>query len=435
MYLAMQRLLILFVSVASFASAAHAQPAGTQPPAEPPSPSSEPTTAPTAAPPDAAKTPDIPAPAAPAVAAKPGDELPKRLSVGKESPGAFLSFGVNFQGWFIYDETIRKGMTEDVNLSTSTFRIRRLELSLGGEIIPKFVRYRTMFDPSRARDTLTTFTAVNAAGQNVTIRAPTGAISALQDFYITFLSDVAEVSIGQFKNQVSWDGFNSAAKIIMPERAFIANLVGGQRDLGIRIDKTFPKFMYSIGFFNGAGQNNLDTNNEKQVGLRLEVYPVKGLTIAGVTYDSIGYRSRAGTKDRWEGDLRYDNANFLFQSEFIRTRDVFADGAKPVNTQGFYAALAYTLKGLGSGNWKGDLQPVVRVGYYDPNIDADVDPSMVAASSFGGNDERTDFEVGLNYYLRGHEMKFQLSYDRQQFDQSDIKPANNEVILATQVWY
>ncbi|HSR99555.1 MAG TPA: porin [Kofleriaceae bacterium] len=430
----MQRLLILFLSIASFASAARAQPAGNQPPAEPPSPSSEPATAPTTAPPDAARTPDIPPPP-PVTAAKPTDELPKRLSVGKDSPGAFLNFGVNFQGWFVYDETVRKGMTEDVNLSTSTFRIRRLELALGGEIIPKFVRYRAMFDPSRVRDTLTTFTAVNAAGQNVTIRAPTGSISTLQDFYITFLSDVAEVSIGQFKNQVSWDGFNSAAKIIMPERAFIANLVGGQRDLGIRIDKTFPKFMYSIGFFNGAGQNNLDTNNEKQVGLRLEVYPVKGLTIAGVTYDSLGYRSRAGTKDRWEGDLRYENANFLFQSEFIRTRDVFADGAKPVNTQGLYAALAYTLKGVGAGNMKGDLQPVVRVGYYDPNIDADVDPSMVAASNFGGNDERTDFEVGLNYYLRGHEMKLQLSYDRQQFDQSDIKPANNEVIFATQVWY
>jgi hypothetical protein len=66
-----------------------------------------------------------------------------------------------------------------------------------------------------------------------------------------------------------------------------------------------------------------------------------------------------------------------------------------------------------AGRWKGDIQPVVRVGYYDPNTDADVDPSKVAASSFGGNDERTDIEVGLNYYLRGHEMKLQVSYDRQ----------------------
>ena len=114
---------------------------------------------------------------------------------------------------------------------------------------------------------------------------------------------------------------------------------------------------------------------------------------------------------------------------------MFADSAKAVNSQGFYGALAYTLKGIGAGSLKGDLQPVVRVGYFDPNTDADVDPSMVAASNFGGNDERTDIEVGLNYYLRGHEMKFQVSYDRQQFDQKDIKPANNEVIFNAQVWF
>jgi hypothetical protein len=429
----MQRLLILFTSLAAFTQAVQAQPA--PPPAEPPSPSTEPTTAPTTAPPDTAKTPDIPPPAPPAAPAKPTEELPKRLSVGKDSPGAYFSPGLLLQGWFVYDETVRKAMTGDVSLSTSTFRVRRIEISAGGEIVPKLVRYRFMFDPSRVRDTLNTATAVNAAGMPVTVRTPASALSTLQDFYITLQSDIADVSIGQFKNQVSWDGFNSAAKIIMPERAFVAALVGGQRDLGLRIDKTFPKFMYSVGLFNGAGQNNFDNNNQKDVGLRLEVYPVKGLTIAGMTYDSIGYRSRSGTKDRWEADVRYENANVLLQSEFIHDRDVFADGAKPIDSQGFYVALAYLMKGIGDGKWKGDLQPVLRVGYYDPNTDTDVDPSMVAASSFGGNDERTDIEVGLNYYVRGHEMKFQVSYDRQQFDQSSIKPANNEVILATQVWF
>jgi hypothetical protein len=320
-------------------------------------------------------------------------------------------------------------------VATSTFRVRRVELSLGGELIPKQVRYRVMFDPARVRDTTNTATAVNAAGNTVTIRTPAGAVSTLQDILATYITDVADISIGQFKGPISWDGFNSAAKIILPDRPFFAGLYGGVRDVGIRIEKTFPRFMYAFMFVNGAGQNNLDINNQKDVGLRLEVYPVKGLTIAGATYDSIGYRSRAGAKDRWEADVRYENASFLLQSEFIRTRDVFADGADPINAQGFYVALAYLMKGVGAGKWKGDLQPVLRVGYYDPNADADVDPSMVPASNFGGNDERTDIEVGLNYYVRGHEVKFQIAYDRQQFDQSGVKPAANEVILATQLWF
>ena len=106
-----------------------------------------------------------------------------------------------------------------------------------------------------------------------------------------------------------------------------------------------------------------------------------------------------------------------------------------ITGQGAYVALAYKAKGLGSGNWMGDLQPVVRVGFYDPDTSTDLDPTKVAGSNFGGNDERMDYEVGLNYYLRNHEMKLQASFDRQQFDQSDVKKAINEVIFETQVWF
>jgi hypothetical protein len=159
------------------------------------------------------------------------------------------------------------------------------------------------------------------------------------------------------------------------------------------------------------------------------------MTIAAATYDSVGYRTKAGTKDRWEGDFRYETGPFLIQSEFIRNSDVFKDGAAAVSSQGAYVALAYMFKDLGSGNWKGNLQPVLRLGFYDPDADNDVDPTKVAASSFGGNDERMDYEVGLNYYLRNHEMKLQASFDRQQFDQSDVKKPINEVIFETQVWF
>jgi hypothetical protein len=439
----MQRILILFLSLAAFTSLVRAQPAPPPPPpepapapAEPPPASSDPPTAPTTAPPDTAKTPDIPPPAAPAAPAKPSDELPKRLSVAKDSIGAYLNFGFNAQGWFVYNQTTRNVADgDDVTVATSTFRTRRVELTLGGELLPKQVRYRVMFDPARVRDTTNTVTAVNAAGNPVTIRTPAGAVSTLQDIFATYVTDVADITIGQFKGPISWDGFNSASKIILPDRPFFVGLYGGVRDVGIRIEKTFPKFMYAFMFVNGAGQNNLDINNQKDAGLRLEVYPVKGLTIAGATYDSIGYRGRAGTKDRWEADVRYENANFLLQSEFIRTRDIFVDGADPVNAQGFYVALAYLFKGVGAGKWKGDIQPVLRVSYYDPNADTNLDPAMVPASNFGGNDERTDIEVGLNYYVRGHEVKFQLAYDRQQFDDSSVKPAANEVILATQLWF
>jgi hypothetical protein len=415
----MQRHLILLFSFGALASPVYSVRAQPAPP-----PLTTHAAEPVAAPP--AEPPPEPPPEE-----KPPEAGPRRIAVAKDSEGAFLTFGLLMQNWFVWDVTTIGGADGDTSQSTTSFRIRRIEISGSGELVPKLVRYRFTVDPWRVRDTLSSVTVVGTNGQPVTIRTPATQLSILQDFYITFISNVADVSLGQFKNPVSWEGFNSTSRLLMPERAFVANLVGGQRDLGIRVEKTFTKFGYMAGLLNGAGQNNFDNNNQKDIGLRLEVYPVKGMTIAGVTYDSIGYRSRAGTKDRWEADFRYETGPYLVQSEYIRNRDVTSDGAVPINSHGFYVAAAYLMKDIGAGRWKGNLQPVVRFGFFDPNTEIDVDPAM-PGPSFGSNDERMDYEVGLNYLLRNHELKFQASYDRQQFDQ---RTANNQVIVAAQLSY
>jgi len=427
----MQRLLISLSSLVAFGASAYAQtaPDATQPTNPPPADPAAPPT-------------DVPPPVVVVEAPKPVvKEDPKRLSVGKETPGSWFNLGLNMQGWFVYDgsKTVpREGMSA-ITTATSKFRIRRVEISGGGEIVPKFAKWRFMIDPARVRDESTVATAVNATGGAVPVRTYATAISTLQDAYITLQSEFMDVTIGQWKAPISWDAYNSAAKLILPDRQFVALTEGGIRDIGVRVEKVFDKFSYLVGVVNGSGQNSFDANNQKDVTGRIEIYPVPGMTIAGAFYDSLGYRSKAGTKDRWEGDFRYETGPFLIQAEFIRNRDILADNGKALNSQGGYVALAYKLKGLGSGNWKGDLQPVVRVGYFDPNADVNVDPTATGADVKpvfpGTTDERFDYEAGFNYYLRGHEMKFQASYDRQQFDNSTAKPATNEVIVATQVWF
>jgi hypothetical protein len=433
----MQRLLISFLSIVAIGGSAAAQTApDPQPPSDAtptpdPAPAVEP--APAVPPPVLVEPPPVPV-----AVTKPADDPPKKLAVAKDSPGAFFTPGVLLQGWFVEDfSSTPAGAASSTTLSTlSTFRLRRAELSANGELIPKFLKYRMMFDPSRVRDTLTRTNAVDANGAAVVVSTPVSALSTLQDFFITFQSTYADVSIGQFKIPVSWEGYNSSAKIILPERAFVSTVLGDKRDVGIRIDKTFAKVGYSAGIFNGAGQDNFDNNNQKDVALRFEVYPVKGMTIAGMTYDSIGYRKRAGTKDRWEGDFRYESGPFLIQAEFIRAVDITRSGATSCanvagkcTSQGAYGALAYKFKGVGAGNWKGDFQPVVRIGFFDPDVDNDVTAMTPAENG------RVDYEVGANYYLRNHEVKLQLSYDRQQFSNTDLKVAGNELILASQVWF
>jgi hypothetical protein len=341
---------------------------------------------------------------------------PKKLAVGSEG---FFQPGLLMQAWLIVDRAPRNTATPCGTAETcSTFRLRRAELSAKGEILPKRVAYKLMFDPSKVREFANT-TVMDGSGMNVTVAQPTTKVSVLQDFYITYLSEWADVSVGQFKIPLSWEGYNSSAKIVFPERALVSNKYGDLRDLGLRVEKFKEKWGYSLGLFNGQQANNLDNNNQKDVGLRLEAYPIKGLTIAGVLYDSLGYRSRIGTKDRWEGDVRYDNGEVLVQAEYIYARDIAAMAGTFVNQQGFYVLGGYTIK---NPALHGDLQPVARIGRLDPNVDADDDATM-------------QYDVGLNYYLKGHEMKLQGSYSRFQPQSTAAKPGVNEVLLAAQVFF
>lgn len=417
----MQRPLISLTLLGLVSSVAAAQPDPTAPtPAAAQPPATDPPVSPTApiSPAEAAQPPTpTPAPVEPPKPDKPADAPgPTKLAVGKEGQGR-IQPGILAQGWFLLDRNGGK-------TTTSTFRLRRAEISVKGEILPKKVAVQVMIDPAKVREATTT-TLTDSGGDTVAVSAPAASLSILQDFYITFLSPYADVSVGQFKIPVSWEGYNSSSKIIMPERALISSLFGDKRDLGVRIAKSWKKWGYSAGVFNGQGANNLDTNIQKDLALRLEAYPVEGLTIAGVTYNSVGIRHRAGTKDRFEADVRYEHGPYLAQAEYIRASDVAKDNVDAVSAHGFYAAFGYTIKNKDLG---GDLQPVVRVGYVDPDVDANVDPTMGK-----GDDERWHYDVGVNYYLRAHEMKLQASYQRVQFESKT--PNINEIILAAQVSY
>jgi hypothetical protein len=327
---------------------------------------------------------------------------PKKLAVGTE--GLFQP-GLLLQAWFQYDHA------DD---TTTTFRMRRAELHAKGEIVPKLVGYALMIDAAKVLETQNV-TLVTEEGDEVTVKQPPGAISVFQDLFITFLSPYVDASIGQFKIPVSWEGYNSSSKLLFAERAPVSREFGDKRDIGLRFAKAWKYFGYSAGLFNGAGQNNLDTNNAKDLALRLEGYPIEGMTIAGVGYTSVGDRGEPGTKDRLEGDLRYESGPFLFQGEYIWGHDVTS--SSDTDGQGFYAAVAWTFIEV--------LQPALRFGFLDPDTDMDL-PEDAA------KDEFFHVDVGLNYYIQKQEAKLQLNYYRFEYD--DRTP-NNEVIFAAQVGF
>ena len=331
----------------------------------------------------------------------------KKLTVGTEG---FFQPGLLLQGWFFMDRQ---------TTTSSTFKLRRAEIAAKGEIVPGTVGYAVMIDPARVLEAKDT--TVNVANQDpaatdptkpeqVTVKQPNGYGAAMQDFFITWLNPYADVSIGQFKIPVSWEGYNSSSKLLFPERAVVSKTFGDKRDLGLRAAKTFKSFGYSAGLFNRAGQNLLDTSNSKDFGLRLEGYPIEGFTAAGVIYMSVGERDKSGAKDRYEGDLRYEKGPLLLQGEYIRARDVGSSGTA-VKGQGFYTAAAYKVLD--------DIQPCVRLGLYDPNVDKSGDRQM-------------QYELGLNYLFRKNEAKLQLAYSH---FTTQGRAADNQIIMAAQVAY
>jgi hypothetical protein len=434
-------------AVAQPAQPAPAQPAPAPPPAAPPPAAPPPAAPPPAAPPPAAPPPATapaappaaeaapaaaPVEAAPAPAAEPaaaapapaGEEAPepppaKKMSVGKEGlwqPGAL------FQIWLI-------NQNEDDDNVTS-FRIRRAEFKFKGEIVEKLVAYNLMFDVAKILSFTEEDVAVDSGDPatpspgTVTVDQPqSNYYSPLQDVGITFLSDYADVTAGQFKIQVSWEGFNSSSKIVFPERSLVSRYYGDRRDVGLKVEKKLfdDYFFYSLGLYNGAGQNRFtDNDDQKDLALRLEGYPIKGVTIGAVGYAGLIDRDVAATKDRLEADLRVDLHNALLQFEYIHGWD--GPTGSSVEGQGFYVTGGYTFLDR--------IQPIVRIGYLDTDVDTDANSGPPALGSYGS--ETLQYEGGFNYFLKEYEARLALTVGI--FDNKlEGEPTETDITLLSQI--
>jgi hypothetical protein len=356
----------------------------------------------------------LPPTAAPAVAADaavPPAVGPDKLAVGKALQGIFQpSILLQFWGFYSNNPNITSG-----DKSASTFRIRRAEIRVKGDIIPGLLSYNVMIDPAKSftfgsRNIPVTgqMPAPDAAGQVNVLQPTYSDPSVLQDYFITFKSEYADVSLGHFKIPVSYEGFNGSSKILFPERSIVARQYGDRRELGVKVEKKIGEyFFYSLGVFNGSGSNQLDNDNEKDVALRLEAYPVKGLTLAGVGYRTFGERD-AGYRDRLEGDVRYEGYDFVLLGEYIHAWD--GPESNKVEGHGYYGTLGYTVAKK--------VQPVVRAGMLNPN------------KSVGG-DRIRQYEAGLNYYLQSVEARAMLSVSA--FELQD-KPSANGTIEQKTRW-
>jgi len=412
---------LLLASSAAFAQAPAAAPAATPVPAPAAAPAAAPTAAPDAPAVTAAPTADVTTPTlapTPTTLAPPPAET--RSPKPEENPLA-PKLGLFKDGWWQPGATLQFWAfgANQAGENQSTLRVRRAELRVKGELIKKLIGFNVMIDPARALDG--TSQTLTASDKTTTVVVNNqGAISILGDLVLTVMSDYADVSVGQFKIPVSLEGAGSASKLLFPERAVVSRAYGDVRDMGIKVEKKLGKHLYyQAAVFNGEGQNKVDTNKQKDLAGRIEVYPIDGITVGAVGYAGINDRDKAPTKDRVEADFKLDLAHVLLQAEYIHGWDG-ATGQTRREGAGVYAVLGYT--------FMDKLQPLFRVGHYDPDVSKDLQGSG-EQTNLPKMDEVTTYELGLNYYLLSDNAKLQAAWSKYVYKN---EPNRGELIIAAQ---
>jgi len=226
--------------------------------------------------------------------------------------------------------------------------------------------------------------------------------------------DYANIRVGQFKTPFSREYQISASKLLFAERSLPTDMFSASRNIGAAVkgDVLSERLSYTVGVFNGNGQNNGFNDNEKfMYAGRISGIPWKGKigemesqwTVGTSAYSSkddavsvrgFGFTGNTFAGDRrvWEVDTSFEFGRFEVAAEYFRGHYSTADSipAQEFNADGYYLTLAaYVLPKK--------LQAAIQYASFDPNL------------SVAGN-TTDEWVFGLNYFIKGNDLKLMLNY-------------------------
>jgi phosphate-selective porin len=278
------------------------------------------------------------------------------------------------QGWYQNDESANP---------EGTFRLRRAEIKLSGEINPE-MSWWLMFDPAQVKeDDVRTATGTNLV-------TSVGRKSVLQDFGVSFKCPRTGVraDLGQYKVPFGMEGLTSSAKLDFIERAALTTQFkwADARDIGLTLRRDLKvgdvTIQPAVGVYNGEGQNRSDANDGKMLVGRLAVSPLKGLHV-GVAHvnNEVGAAEVESVRTGFEA--KYTVGRACVYGEYA----VGESEGKDKET--YYVTTTYSVLD--------DVQLAARYDWYDPNTDND-------------GDAATETTAGINYFITKHNAKVQLNY-------------------------
>lgn len=241
----------------------------------------------------------------------------------------------------------------------------------------------------------------------------------LTDGYVTLgFAPVFALRVGQYKKPFNAHELVSSRELLVAERdgaprgtdgptpdGLVDDLGYSNRDIGIEWDGRRDRFRWAAGFWNGSGDNESEDDDGKQLAARLSAEVVPGWTVSGAwtgkriseppdapdaawyqavelavtggEYAAPGWKAlgQVMVGDSWDPDLGGgDEASFLALQGIVA----------------YHVALFSTPYLIG-------VEPMGRLGWADPDTDADEDQALLATA-------------GVNLYFHEH-VKTQVQAD------------------------
>ena len=343
-----------------------------------------------------------------AAAAVPAPPPPPPPAITVDTGGAKLRLAGLVQGWFTASDA---GVAD-------TFRLRRGEVKLGGEVNRR-VRWDLVLDAAKALSVSNTYVTVN--GQRVMSDTSVGQSGRmLQDAFLTLTrSSSFAIAVGQQKLPLAMEGVQSSSRLETVERALFMSdkarggIYGDIRDFGVMAKGKVAKgqIEYSGGVFNGFGetQNDVDRDGQKPFMGRLVARPsaVKGLAFGSSYGRTVAHAGLPARRDRAGVDASFARGRFLVASELMTGHDgVLA-------RQGYYAHSTYRVFR--------NIDAVFRADTFDPDTTADTTAANVSERDWLG---------GMNWRIAGPSAVLQVNYLRKTF--LDVQPARHVVMANVQ---
>ena len=228
-----------------------------------------------------------------------------------------------------------------------------------------------------------------------------GATSAYRaqfaDAYLAWTKyEALNVQLGQFKTPFGYEQLLPDTKTPFIERSLPNDLLTVGRQIGLGLSGAFhhKTFTYAVGAFNGNGVNNGGNDNDQfmyagRLGAQVWSKDANKFTVAANAYWSndtgtfIGRRTSVG----WDAQLTLGRCDFA--AEYLHTISNRLTGAD-TTADGWYASAGYFVVPK-------TLQAIVRF-------------ESSTASLRAPNTTSTEWVFGLNYYLKGDDIKLVANY-------------------------